>query len=203
MRATMLVVAAAILRVAEPGLVLRDLLRVVAQIGDAGRPEPGLRLGQRIHPAPQPQAFHRQRQLAQIAPDGAAPAPVAARLLAADRPLLAQRHGDSAPRQEQRRANADDAAADDDDIDALRQLRVGFDRIEDWSQGTLAAKSKSRDGISRARECQSHFPLPKLGRAGMGEASDDCLLPKRGFPLPNPPPCRGRGWQRSSQRRRP
>jgi hypothetical protein len=30
-------------------------------------------------------------------------------------------------------------------------------------------------------------PLPTWGRVGVGEASDDCLAPKRGFPLSNLP----------------
>ena|SRR5688572_21971009 len=30
-------------------------------------------------------------------------------------------------------------------------------------------------------------PPPRWGRVGVGEASDDCLTPKRGFPLPDLP----------------
>jgi hypothetical protein len=34
---------------------------------------------------------------------------------------------------------------------------------------------------------------PKLGEGREGEASEDSHQWKRGFPLPNPPPSRGRG----------
>jgi hypothetical protein len=32
-----------------------------------------------------------------------------------------------------------------------------------------------------------HPPPPSWGRVGVGEASDDSLTPKRGFPLPDLP----------------
>ena len=31
---------------------------------------------------------------------------------------------------------------------------------------------------------QNCSPAPNMGRVGVGEASDDCLASKRGFPLP-------------------
>src|SRR5688500_1546965 len=36
-------------------------------------------------------------------------------------------------------------------------------------------------------------PPPTWGRIEVGEANDDCLAPKRGFPLPNPHPALGEG----------
>src|SRR5688572_1183385 len=39
----------------------------------------------------------------------------------------------------------------------------------------------------RVEETQRVPPPPTWGRIEVGEASDDCLAPKRGFPLPNLP----------------
>ena len=74
----------------QPGFLRRGFLFGFAQVDDAGLAESGFPAGALVHAAPQPQAFQRQRDLAGVAAHGAAPAPVATGLLAADPALLAQ-----------------------------------------------------------------------------------------------------------------
>jgi hypothetical protein len=113
----------------EPAFEARQIGRRFGQIHDPGGTKAGLGFDHRVHALPQPQAFDGERQLARIAHHLAAPAPIAARLLAGDVPLLAQNRPDPLLRQEQRRAGADDPAADDHDIGARRQHLVGTHRI--------------------------------------------------------------------------
>ena len=102
----------------EPAGEAREVVLVLGEIHDAAGAKPGLGLDPLVHPLPQPQALDDQRDFAGVARHLAAPAPVAARLLAGDVALLAQ-HGRDAPLgEEQRGAGADDAAADDHDIGA-------------------------------------------------------------------------------------
>src|SRR5205807_6661797 len=75
--------------VLEPGFELSELGLGLGQIHDAGLAETGLGLHQFVHAGPEPQALDDQRQLARIASHLAAPAPIAARLLTGDVPLLA------------------------------------------------------------------------------------------------------------------
>ena len=70
---------------------------------------------------PQPQAAHHQRQLDRRSALLAHPAPVASRLLAGDPPLLEERDAKAFARQEIRGRAADDAAADDRDVDDAGQ----------------------------------------------------------------------------------
>ena len=115
---------------AKPRLLRRDLALVLAEIEDAGLAEAGLAARALVHAAPETQAFERQGDFADVAAHGAAPAPVAAGLLAADAALFAQHDGEALLRQEQGRGHADDAAADDDDAGALGQVGVGVDGID-------------------------------------------------------------------------
>ncbi len=83
---------------------------------------PGLGLGARVHALPQTQGLDGERDLGEIAPHLAAPAPIAARLLAGDRALLAERDRHASLRETERGGGADDAAADDDDVYLSRKL---------------------------------------------------------------------------------
>ena len=112
-------------RVIEPGFELGEIGLGVPEIHDPAGAEPGLGLDQLVHPLPQPQAFDDERKFARVAHHLAAPSPIAARLLAGDVPLLAQRHRDAPLREEEGRAGADNAAADDDHVGARRQGLVG------------------------------------------------------------------------------
>ncbi len=114
----------------QPSLHVAELLRGFAEIHDARGAKAGFRIDGAVHPFPQPQALDDQRDLAGIARHFAAPAPIAARLLAGDVALLAQHDRNAALRQKKRRAGADDAAADDHDIGAGRELFVGRNRID-------------------------------------------------------------------------
>ena len=106
----------------EPRLVLCRLLRRLAEIDDAGLAKPGLGLSARVHALPQAQGLDGERDLGEIAPHLAAPAPIAARLLAGDPAFLAQRDRHASLGEEERGRGADDAAADDDDIGLSRKL---------------------------------------------------------------------------------
>ncbi len=109
---------------------LRQLLIRPAQIDDTAAPEAGLGPDQGVHLRPQPQRLDRQRQFPRVAAHFAAPAPVAAGLLAADLPFFAQHHRDALTREEERGADADDAAANDDDLGRGGLIRVACDWIE-------------------------------------------------------------------------
>src|SRR3546814_10130271 len=73
----------------QPGRALGHLGLVLDQIGDAADPEADVLVEFRHDLVPAPQALDHQRQFAWIATLLADPAPVARRLLAGDRPLLA------------------------------------------------------------------------------------------------------------------
>ena len=122
----------------EPSFQLRQLGRVLGEIHDAALAKAGFGLDPLVHALPQPQALDDQRNFARIAAHLAAPAPIAARLLAGDVPLLAQRDRDALFREKQRRAGADDAAADDYDIGARRQRLVGTNRIDARRHGSIS-----------------------------------------------------------------
>jgi hypothetical protein len=49
-------------------------------------------------------------------------------------------------------------------------------------EATLAAGGRQVNGVG-----PSYSSSPNLGRIEVGEASDDCLAPKRGFPHPTLP----------------
>ncbi len=114
----------------EPGFELGQLGLRLGEIHDPGLAKAGLGLDHLVHALPQPQALDDQRDLARIPPHLAAPAPIAARLLAGDVPLLAKHGRDPLLRQKEGRAGADDPAADDHDIGARRQRVIGADRID-------------------------------------------------------------------------
>jgi hypothetical protein len=83
--------------------------------------------GQRV---PHGQARLHQRDLALVAVEQAAPAPVAAGLLATHHALLQQRDAVALACQRMRRRDADDARADHDDIGGIRQRRIARQRFE-------------------------------------------------------------------------
>jgi len=76
----------------EPVLPRRQLGGILGHEGDAGAPEAGLGADRRRQPVPQLEAIAAERDLGRVAALLAAPAPVAARLLAGDVALLDQRH---------------------------------------------------------------------------------------------------------------
>ena len=78
---------------------------------------------------PDPVRLHHDGQLVAVAPLLAHPAPVAARLLARDPPLLDQRDLRAVPREEPGGRGADDAGADHRDVDGVGQ------RIGEWAIG--------------------------------------------------------------------
>jgi hypothetical protein len=84
---------------------------------------------------PQVEALARQGQLASVAVLLPAPAPVAAGLLGADPALFHQRHRDAAPGQVVGGKDADDAAADHDDIGAGRERGRGVDVTQRGGHG--------------------------------------------------------------------
>ncbi len=125
-------------RLGQPCFVFGDVLFGLAQIGDAGLAEAGLAVGAGVHAAPQPEAFDRQRDFPGVAAHGAAPAPVAAGLLAADAAFLAQHDRMALLGEEQRGGGADDAAADHHHPGAGRKTLVGLNEI-DWGRHDVAS----------------------------------------------------------------
>ncbi|MNC33438.1 hypothetical protein D3C75_818290 [compost metagenome] len=103
---------------AQPGLLVRQLARVLAGVADAGAHEAGVLAEARLPVVPQAQAGQRQRNLRQVAAHAAHPAPVARRLLGGDLALFQQGHRDAASGEGVGGAHADDAAADDRHIGA-------------------------------------------------------------------------------------
>ena len=95
---------------ARPG---REFDFVVAEVEQAATTEASAFAGLRSEALPQLEAARRHRQFPLVAILLAAPAPVAARLLCSDAPLLQQRDFHPALREVVRREGADDAATDD------------------------------------------------------------------------------------------
>src|SRR6266536_90590 len=110
---------------------------VLGQKQDTGAPEAGIGSGIGLHILPQPQRLAGQRDFGTRTALLAAPAPVAARLLAADMPLLDQRDGMTLLRQVIGGRDADDAAADDDDIGLRRQAFIACYAAERRGHETL------------------------------------------------------------------
>ena len=108
-----------------PGLAGGDFLLGLAEIDDAALGEAGLGLDTLVHAAPQLQRFEDQGDLARVAAHLPAPAPIAARLLAADDAFFEERYGNAALGEFQRGRNAGNATADDGDVDAFGQGCVG------------------------------------------------------------------------------
>ena len=107
-----------------PSLPAGQLVLALGQEQHAGAAEAGIDTGVVLHVLPQPQRLAGQRNLLTRTALLAAPAPIAARLLAADMALLDQRDGETLLRQMIGRRHADDAAADDDDVHLRRQAFV-------------------------------------------------------------------------------
>ena len=107
-----------------------QLFGIFGQEQNAGTPKAGIDAGIVLHILPQTQRLARQRDFGARAALLAAPAPIPARLLRADMPLLDQRDGVSLLRQMIGRRDADDPAADDDDIGLRRQAFVAGDTAE-------------------------------------------------------------------------
>jgi hypothetical protein len=122
-------------RMLQPALPARELGGIAGQIENAMTAESGIGADLLLQPAPDRQALLDQRNLGFVAALLAAPAPIAARLLAGDAALLDQHDGDAAARQEISSRAADDAAADDDDVGAGRKLVIADDRVDRRGHG--------------------------------------------------------------------
>ena len=120
-----------------PPLPARQFVLALGQEQDAGAAETGIDTGIVLRVLPQAQRFARQRNLLTRTALLPAPAPIAARLLAADMALL--KKGDRAPllRQMIGRGDADDTTADDDHLHLRRQGLVACDAVERRRHGTL------------------------------------------------------------------
>jgi hypothetical protein len=111
----------------EPGLVHGGVARGLVEVDDAGAAIAGRGLEPRLHPLPLAERFERERNLGRVTAHLAAPAPVAAGLLAGDAALLHQGDGDAALGKRQRRHDADDAAADHHHRGPRRQRLVALE----------------------------------------------------------------------------
>jgi len=108
----------------QPGFVIGERPGVVGGVEDAAFAIAAVDAEIGVHAPPQLQAFEAQFQFAQIAMRRAAPAPVAARLLAGDMSFLADGDRQTLLREKARRADSYDAAPDDDHVDDLGQRLV-------------------------------------------------------------------------------
>ena len=118
-------------RVGEPGFVLVDVALVFAEIDDAGLAKAGFGADLLVHALPQAQAFDGEGYFRLVSAHRSAPTPIPARLLSPDSSLLAKRDRHAFLGEIEGGADADDAAANDDDVGAggkgrLREL-VGLD----------------------------------------------------------------------------
>src|SRR3984893_11217398 len=120
-----------------PFLPCGQFLRVLGQEQDTGTPKAGINAGVVLHVLPQAQRLAGKRDLGARAALLAAPAPIAARLLRAHMPLLDQRDRMPLLRQMIGRRDADDATADDDDINLRRQALIACYTAERRGQETL------------------------------------------------------------------
>jgi hypothetical protein len=114
----------------DPAFPTRKFLRILRHPEDAGAAETDIGADLLPHIAPHLEADARQWNLVAVAPLLAAPAPIAAGLLGADMPLLDQRDGAPLLRQMMGRRDADDPAADDDDIHGFGQAIVTRDAVD-------------------------------------------------------------------------
>jgi hypothetical protein len=113
-----------------PFLPGRQFFRILGQEQDARTPKAGIDTGIALHVLPQAQRLAGKRDFGARTALLAAPAPIAARLLRADMPLLDQCNRLPLLRQVIGRRDADDAAADDDDIGLRRQALVACYSVE-------------------------------------------------------------------------
>src|SRR3954467_2423934 len=96
----------------------------------------------------------------------ATPAPVAARLFAGDLPLFAERAGDALAGEEECGADADDAAADDDDVRGGGDGRVARDDFEGWGHSAYGRGSgkRCRNAAKRPNGLAAKRAAARLGR---------------------------------------
>jgi hypothetical protein len=114
-----------------------QFLRIFGQEQDTGTPKAGIDAGVALHVLPQVQRLASKGDFGARAALLAAPAPIAARLLRANMPLLDQRDGVSLLRQMIGRRDADDATADDNDINLRRQAVIACYTAERRGHETL------------------------------------------------------------------
>ena len=105
-------------RAGEPGFVLVDVALAFAEIDDAGLAKAGFGADLLVHALPQAQALDGERYFRFVSAHRPAPAPIPARLLAGDSSLFAKRDRDAFLGEIEGGADADDAAANDDDVGA-------------------------------------------------------------------------------------
>ena len=172
------------LRVFQPGLVPGDVGRPFAEIDDAGLAVARVDAQAPVEAAPDALCLDAEGDLARVAAHGAAPAPVAAGLLAADAALLAERGGDALLRQGEHGADADDAAADHHDIDARRQAGIGFHGIDGWGHGVSASPGPGWRMAPGGRlrrhteELEQQVPGHRKPVSGLGESWAAPLVPR-------------------------
>jgi hypothetical protein len=109
---------------AGPPFPCRQFLPVLGQEQDTGTPKAGVDAGVILHVLPQLQRLAGKRDFGTRAALLPAPAPIAARLLRADIPLLDHRDGVAFLREMIGRRDTDNATTDDDDINLRWQALV-------------------------------------------------------------------------------
>src|SRR5262245_42595071 len=106
-----------------------QLFGILGQEQNAGPPKAGVDAGVVLHILPQAQRLPGERDFGAGATLLTAPAPIPARLLPAHVSLLDQRDGVALLRQMIGRRDADDPAANDDNVGLRRQALVAGDAV--------------------------------------------------------------------------
>ncbi|MEY9723180.1 hypothetical protein ABIA22_005734 [Sinorhizobium fredii] len=118
-----------------PCFPFRQLPRIIGSVEQAASAETDVLSDLRRKRIPNLQSDAREWQLALIPVLPAAPAPVAARLLASDMALFDQGDRQSPLREKECRRCTNNAAADDDDIRLGGKLLIVLDALDNWRHG--------------------------------------------------------------------
>ena len=150
----------------QPGFAARDRRIVLTGVENSAWTKAGFPANALIHVRPEPHGVDDERDFARIAPHLAAPAPIPAGLLAANLTLFENRDGNAALGKRQRRANPNDAAADNGRINRFRQFGIAFKRAQGKQhEAALSDEDESGNAIQpppwMRHENRLRLPVPR------------------------------------------
>ena len=155
-------------RMGQPVFVARKLCRPLRQIGNAALPQPDIHVRLPRKVAPERLRLGHDRHLVRVAPLLPDPPPIAAGLFSGDATLFQQGDRVTLPGEEQRRADPDDPAADNNDI-RRGWLGAGIgdgggrmDRERLHGSGFILRRRRgqSRPGSGASPRCRAAAPPP-------------------------------------------
>ena len=157
----------------EPVRAHRELGVGLGEVGHAAGAKADVLVELGGEAGPEREALAHQRQLGELAPLAAYPAPVARGLFAGHTALLAQRDVDAAFGEKERGGHTDDAAADDEHAGGAR-WRGG--RVDELGHGPEATAHAAR--AAKSSRAPRGRPLPKRARTS-DDAPADIATPIR------------------------